>query len=435
MARFTGGAHSPQTIRDLLRSIEIIAIVIAISLALGIWAASSWLARDWLHADKLPVETVAQAFAIMGGVSALRFVEGIYRSSIIGLQRQVLFNILNCIMATLRAVGAVAILVLVSPTIEAFFLWQGVISLLTIGLFATTTYLALPPAGRRGHFSPDALREVRHFAGGVFGITLLSLLLMQVDKILLSKLLSLKDYGYYTLASVVSASVFMLVSPISTAWFPRLSELITRNQQASLAETYHKGAQLVTVVMGSTAIVIIVFSEAILRLWTHDDDLTRHTATLVSLLTLGNMLNSLMWIPYQTQLAYGFTGLVVRINIASVLIIVPALLWVTPRYGAEGAAWVWIGLNAGYILIGVHIMYRTILTMEKWRWYTQDIAMPLVGAGSTAILLHWLIPAGLSTIGQIFALALAVSLTLVAATLMAPTLRRQLRSYLSQLRP
>ncbi|MHC4521753.1 MAG: polysaccharide biosynthesis protein, partial [Planctomycetota bacterium] len=44
MARFGGGSHSVQSIRDLLRSIEIIALIIAGLIALGIWAASRWLA-------------------------------------------------------------------------------------------------------------------------------------------------------------------------------------------------------------------------------------------------------------------------------------------------------------------------------------------------------------------------------------------------------
>ncbi len=84
MARFTGGAHSAQTIRDLLRSVEIVASIIACLIASGVYLTSCWLAIDWLKVDKLPPQVVAQALAIMGIVISLRFVEGIYRSAIIG---------------------------------------------------------------------------------------------------------------------------------------------------------------------------------------------------------------------------------------------------------------------------------------------------------------------------------------------------------------
>lgn len=76
MARFTGGTHSAQSIRDLLRSIEVVALGMAIAIGIGIWLASDWLATNWLRAEKLSTQTVAHAFTVMGVVTALRFAEG-----------------------------------------------------------------------------------------------------------------------------------------------------------------------------------------------------------------------------------------------------------------------------------------------------------------------------------------------------------------------
>jgi O-antigen/teichoic acid export membrane protein len=431
MARFTGGTHSATSIRDLLRSIEVIALSIAALVGLGIWAASGWLASDWLRAENLPIDTVAQSFAIMGAVTSLRFVEGIYRSAIIGLQRQVLYNAVNSALATLRGLGAVGILMWVSPTIEAFFVWQGVISLITLVVLANVTYRALPKAERSGHFSMPALQGIGHFAGGMMGITFLALLLTQVDKILLSKLLTLSDYGYYTLATVVAAALYMLTGPVTQAWFPRLSELHANNQQAELITKYHQGAQLVSVFMGSAAVVMIVFAEPILQLWTRDAELAHRSATLLSLLALGNLLNGLMWIPYQTQLAHGWTSLATRINVVSVAIIVPAILWATPRYGAEGAAWVWVSLNVGYVLIGIHFMYRKILIREKWRWYGKDVLQPLMVATVVATALAWAMPADLVYFYKLAWLLAASSVTLLATTFAATHVRHGLLTQLS----
>lgn len=65
-----------------------------------------------------------------------------------------------------------------------------------------------------------------------------------------------------------------------------------------------------------------------------------------------------------------------------------------PRYGGEGAAWAWVGLNAGYLLIGVHFMYRRILRGEKWSWYFQDVVFPHLGALSGALVAWCLNHAG-----------------------------------------
>ena len=165
--------------------------------------------------------------------------ESVYRSSIVGLQRQVLFNVVNSAMATLRGLGAVGVLVWVSASIEAFFIWQGLVSIATLIILAVTTYASLPRAERAGRFSLDALRGVWRFAGGMIGITFLALLLTQVDKILLSKLLSLSDYGYYTLAAVVAGALNLAISPITQAFYPRSRELHARNDQAALIDIYH----------------------------------------------------------------------------------------------------------------------------------------------------------------------------------------------------
>lgn len=430
MARFRGGAHIVQAVHDLLRSIEIVALAVACLFSIGIWATSDWLASEWLHAEKLPIHVVAQALDIMGMVIALRFMEGVYRSSIVGLQRQVLYNAINSAMATLRWLGAVGVLAWVSPTIEGFFLWQGLISILTLLIFARTTYGILPRAERAARFSLPALKSISRFAGGIVGITFLGLLLTQVDKILLSRLLSLGDYGYYTLAAVAAGGLYTLAVPIQQAYLPKINELHALGDQTRLIETYHRAAQMITVVVGSASAILIMFSETILNLWTHDAELAARSAMLLSILGLANLLNCLMWIPYQTQLAYGWTSLSVVINMVLVALFVPTILWVTPRFGAEGAAWTWAILNVVYVLLGIHFMYQRILTTEKWRWYIEDIIRPLSASVAVAAMSTWFMPRHLSLLPQLGYLVMASGFALLASALSVRNMRLILSSYL-----
>lgn len=433
MARFTGGEHSNESIRDLLRTIEIIAVGIAFLVAGGVALSSHWIASAWLKAEALPVELVAQAFSIMGLVTALRFLEGVYRSAIVGLQRQVLFNVVHSVMATLRGFGAVVILAGVSATIEAFFIWQGIVSISTLGILLIATYGSLPRGDRSGRFSTKTLRDVWRFAGGMLGITFLAMLLTQVDKILLSKLLPLSEFGYYTLAATVAGVIPVLIGPIIQAFYPRLCELHARNDEIALADTYHKGSQLVSVTAGSLAVVLVLFSEIFLYLWTQDADLASRVAPLLSLLALGNLLNGLMWMPYQTQLAYGWTSLTMRINIVAVSVIVPSIFWTVPKYGAVGAAWVWVVLNIGYIFLAVHLMYRRILPSEKLYWYQQDLLMPLLGALIPVVLIKIVMPVSENTFVQAMAISMAIGTALLASTIAADQLREQALSFMQAL--
>ena len=117
MGRFSGGGYSAESIRDLLRSIEAVAILLSLLVAFAIACSSDWLARNWLKSENIQLATVAQAIGIMGIVAALRFIEGIYRSCLIGLQKQVRLNVISFLSSTLQALGAIAVLKYYEPTI------------------------------------------------------------------------------------------------------------------------------------------------------------------------------------------------------------------------------------------------------------------------------------------------------------------------------
>lgn len=426
MARYTAGTIPVQSIRDLLRSLELIYLGLAMAVAATLTLGAGWLAAHWLQVDQLPVATVAGALSLLGAVVALRFCEGLYRSGIMGLQQQVWLNGATIVFALLRSVGALLVLALVSPTIQAFFVWQGLVSVLTLAATAAKLHLALPRGTRPARFSPGALRQVRRFAGGVFGITLLGLLLTQVDKLLLSGLLVMADFGYYMLGSTVAGGLYLLGGPIVLAVAPRLVRLHEHGDQTALATAYHKASQLVAVMLGPAALLLALFAPGVLFAWSGDAQLAARTAPILSLLAIGTLLNGLLQVPHQLQLAAGWTSLALRSNLVAVVVMVPLLVWAVPQHGAPAAAAVWAAINIGYLLVNIPLLHRRLLPGEMWRWYGQDIALPLAGAGAVMLAAFGLQPAGgASRAAWLLFLAVAGSSALVAAAAMAGSIRRQ----------
>lgn len=163
-----------------------------------------------------------------------------------------------------------------------------------------------------------------------------------------------------------------------------------------------------------------------MRLWLQDATLAQRVAPLLSVLVLGTLLNGLLWIPYQTQLAYGWTSLTMWSNFAAVTVLVPAILWTVPKYGAMGAAWIWVILNVSYCLFSMHFMYRRILPQEKWYWFRQDVMAPL-GAGILAAkCLQLLWPTWQGNIADLALLVLAASFTLSVSLLTSNEIRQPL---------
>ncbi|MBT8565444.1 oligosaccharide flippase family protein [Polynucleobacter paneuropaeus] len=391
MTRSQAGALNAQSIRDLLRSFELIYSVIAFIILCLFWLIAPWLANNWLTSTLLNPASIRNAISVMGLVLATRMVEQVYRGAILGLQHQVWLNSMQSFLATIRWVGVLGVLAYVSSTIEAFFLWQGLISIISALILAIKTYRLLPIGMRAARFDLVAVLRVRRFAGGIALTTLLALLLTQVDKLLLSKLVSLEDFGYYTLAGSVAGALGFLVSPIATAVSPRLTELVAKSQPELLIDTFHRASQWLAVLLIPVALAIVLFSEPLLYVWTGNVNLARLVAPLLALIALGTLLNGFMHIPYMVQLAHGWTGFAVRMNTVAVCLEVPFLLWVVPRFGSIGAAWVWLTLNAGYLLIGTHFMHRRLIPGEKWIWYKNAVFKPLIFGAIAMFLLRYTI--------------------------------------------
>ena len=178
--------------------------------------------------------------------------------------------------------------------------------------------------------------------------------------------------------------------------------------------------------VAATALILSAFAKPILLLWTSNQELTDAVAPILSLLVIGTLLNGFMNVPYMLQLAHGWTGFAVRMNLVAIAIIVPAVLLIVPRYGAIGAAWVWIALNAGYVLIGVHFMYRRLLAEQKWRWYWQSVASPLVAGAVVAFGLAYVLPTFQINLSTVIALVfVAISLSAVVI-LTLPNIRQRI---------
>ncbi len=378
MSRFTAGIHTPQSIRDLLKSIELIYIGVAALIGVLVVAISSWIATDWLRVEALSIRSVTHALMITGLIIALRWVNTLYRNAILGLQHQVWLNSVTAIFATIRGVGTIGLLAFISPTIQAFFLFQAVTYAIETAILARQTHHYLPMPPQPPKFSVEAIRGVWSFAAGMTLITFLATILTQVDKLLLSTLLPLEQFGYFTLASTVAGALAILITPISNVAYPRFTELVASGAEQAFTEQYHKFAQLLTISVVPATLILSLFSHQIIYLWTQNKATTLAVAPILSIWVIGTALNGLMHVPYMAQLAHGWSRLTVIVNTIAAIIIIPAFLIFVPRYGVMAAAWIWVAINAGYILFEVPAMHIKILRREEWKWYTVDVLGPLV---------------------------------------------------------
>lgn len=431
LARLSTRAGGERDARDLVRILELLYWGLALLVGVVTVAASGWIAGHWLDGSELSVDEIQRAVMLMGAVLLLQWPLGLYSGGLMGIQRQVLLNVTIVVMMTVRHVGTVLVLWLVSPTITAFFICQLVAS----GLHTLVTRLglwhSLPRVNGRSRVRPELLSIVWRFATGLSVTSLLVVVLTQMDKVVLSSTLDLKTFGYYSLAALIASSLIYVVLPVFQAVFPRFSQLVVTGDEAALRQLYHQACQLVAVLVLPIAAVVAIFASEIVQVWTGSTTTARETAILTSLLITGNALNALMNVPYALQLAHGWTRLSIYLNLTAVLIFLPMLFLAIGEFGAVGAASVWVAINAFYVLVGIPAMHRRLLYGQKRRWYLEDVAVPLTATLAVTGLARVIFPQDMPTGVTVLLLAIILLLALAASALVAPATKAWLRQALS----
>lgn len=434
LARRSEVSLSADDTRDLVRTLECIYWPTGALIAIVVWTASGLIAEHWLRTVSLSMEQARGALLLLGLATALQWPVSFYTGGLSGLQRQVLLNVLATVFATVRSGGAVCVLWLISPTIEAYLWWQVGMSAVQSLTYAWITWRVLPGGSRAASFSWPQLRQVGRFAIGVTSVTILSFLLTQSDRIILSKLLPLNDFGVYAFAATIAVMLFKLVQPIVAAVYPRYSQLVAAGNTDVLADFYHRTNQLLAALLLPIAAVLAAFATDLLRVWTGDATLAAASGPILALLVIGTALNGLLNLPYALQLAYGWTRLGFWVNMVSVPCVVPAIWIMGSNFGGKGAAAVWLALNLGYLLVSIPLMHRRLLTGDMWRWYLADIGPPF--AASALVVVSWRLAVSSVPDGIMGWLSLLVVLTtsMMVSLVVSSYPRRIIHSWLTTFR-
>ncbi|SFZ81850.1 Membrane protein involved in the export of O-antigen and teichoic acid [Devosia enhydra] len=435
MARFTGGQGTAEEVRDLLRSAEFVLAGFCTLAAIVIALASGFIAGGWLQPGSLSHQSVQLSVMLMGVVVALRVMEGIYRASIIGLQRQVRFNVVYAFIVTLRNGGAALVVALISPTIEAFFIFQVIAGIVSIAVLFGFAVGALPKATRRGRFSWPVLKAAAPFAFGVFLISGTYMLYSQADKLLLPRLVGLADYGHYALASLATMALILVSGPLSISVIPRMNQLVARSDMVNLRYTFHLVSQLKCALLGTAALVLAAFAQPALTLWTGQADVAAATAPILTILVIGQLVHSFTGMPNQLRVSFGETRLNRRVNMLGLVLIVPGVVLGATVAGVTGAAIAAALTSCAMFLVVARFGFDDSLPDLRRQYLRDDIVLPLAAAGAVTLAWRWALPDDLMQGWPALPLfALVSATTLVAALAAAPACRQAAAQEISRLR-
>lgn len=376
-----------QKMANTARTLEVIYWVMAIVVLLALVSISEYLATQWLNPGSITGDTMQNILYMIAIIIAIRWPISIYAGGFNGLQRQVELNVWQVVFSSLQSIGALLVLIYIEATVINYFIWQIIVVTIQVIVMKIRFWFLFDNLEiRKPVFEGRIIKNILNFTAGITGISIVSIILMQADKIVLSKVLSLQDFGYYTLATVIASVVSRLVAPIMTVYYPKISSIVALDDERLLSNKYHEGCQLMSIIVLPCAIGALFYSNEILTLWIVNDVIVNEVVPIVVLLVIGNSLNGLATLPYILQLAYGWTSLALYTDLFLSMVIFPVMYMVAVNYGGVGAALVWIGSGLLSIVITVIIMHRRLLKNQMNEWFIRDILYIL----STIVIIFWL---------------------------------------------
>jgi len=392
-ARYQSGVLTALEFRQLYRALALVFTIIALIGGGGLFLSSFVIATKWLEVENLPTNDVVLAVQIMSISVALRWVSGLHRGVILGTEKLVWLSWFNAIAASLRFVGVFVSMWYFGYTPYVFFVHQFLISLIEISVLAVKTHFLLPTKQQLPQaigWSLKPIKPILKFSLTIAFTASVWILVSQTDKLVLSGILSLEDYGYFTLAVLVANGIMAISGPISSALMPRMTSLHAEKKDNEMIRIYRESTQLVAIIAGSAAIAIVLTAEPLLMAWTGDANLAKKASPVLRLYAAGNLFLCLAAFSYYLQYARGNLRYHLIGNVGLTVLLIPSVVIAASYFGGVGAGYVWLTMNAVFLFVWVAYLHHKLEPNLHYQWMLNDVLRIIVPASFVAFSLSLL---------------------------------------------
>lgn len=306
------------------------------------------IATHWLNLEGLLVASGEEAIYGAAVIFAAQFPGSVYRSVLVGAQAQVILNGIMLSGALLRHLGGV-IVVLVWPALSAYLIWHASIALLETLVRGRSAWRVLGVKRNHVKWEIKELRTTWRTVASMSGTTWLGALTVQMDKIVLSRMATIEQFGYYVIAATIAAGMLQLAYPLVQAVLPRAIQL--RAEPAALRRLGIKLVWLIGLLAGLVALIFFAAGKWLLDAWLRNPEAAATVYPLLAILLVGTCLNAFYNVGYINWIVLKKIHRVFQVNalalVLSVALIPPLVAW----QGTIGAAFGWLAINLiGFVL-------------------------------------------------------------------------------------
>jgi len=348
-------AHNPTALRSYVTLFRKMYLVLGLLVFVSLQLCAGYLAQFWFQVAPDQVSALEMAIRIISFQLLFQFVNNLHIGLWHGMQRQVLANLSAGGFGTLKHMAAMAVL-LIGPAVA----WRyattfAIVAMLEVFTNAWLVRRTLRELGSatEAHLltAKPFLKEVSVLSGGI----LVGLLVSQMDRLILSRSVSLEHFGVYTVVATLSLAFLQLQTPLTRAYFPLLVQDIEAIGRVSVG---HMRSLIGGTLMFSTlpALVACVFAGPLLRIWLHDLKFVDIGTQPMQILLLAVAANTIYGCIYQVMVAAGRSHLVLKFNLAALAVaglVVATAAASSQPYGILLGGYIWLSTTLTQLLLGL----------------------------------------------------------------------------------
>jgi O-antigen/teichoic acid export membrane protein len=369
-----GKRESIALVRTGLSLYYAIAALVGLLLA----ALAGPIARNWFNTATLSPELLEHSLQIIALFLALRWPVALYTGIMGGLQRMDILNIVKAAAAIFRLAGGLIVLV-IWRSLDSYLWWIAFSALVELFLFA----LACKGVYRLMPWTPGisiaVIQRVWRFSLSMNLLGITALIIVQMDRLIVSKQLSLVDLGYYNLAYTVATGLALIIGAISSAVMPSFAALQPDENPQVVIGQYIKADRLMLGLVGFASFVLMAYGDLILQLWI--GNASEGAIVPLIFLAFGFWCNSIAAIAYNFAVAKGRPERFVKVNLAIIIPYAVLIHILVGQIGIEGAAISWVALNLIYIAVLVRPVHKKLVGISTKNWLMKAV-VPVAAAGS-----------------------------------------------------
>ncbi len=378
----TNKPKEKENFKYLFHSVEFIFIILSITAIASIVLGSNWITNSWLNVEKLDKNSVSYAISLIGIMVGLRFLSILYKSGITASEEQVWYNKANITLSSLRYIGAFLLIKYISNDFKHFFEYLLAIVVLEFIVYSFKFYSIMNIGGFRLYFSLEKIKPIIKFAISIGYTGGIWIFITQLDKLLLSNILPLKEFGYFTIVAIIANAVIQISEPIHYAILPRLTALYSQKKMQELFKTYKNATLLLAIVAFSVGGVVSIYSYQLLYSWTGDIEASKWGKDILFWYVLANSLLALTTLQVYLQIAYGKLKLNVIYHTIALFLYSPLVFIVAYNYSVVNIAQLWFSFVLLTFIVWMPIVHKTFAPKIHKEWLFK-IILPIFISTST----------------------------------------------------